>query len=601
MSKLLSICIMGRDDDYMLNFKYCIATTINYIARNLKQLGCLDDVEILVTDWGSQVPLAQTLLLSPESGQVCRFVYVPLPVVRAVQNGGENLHMALAMNSGLRRACGKFLMAFSADTLIPKHSLETILKLLNGELHVPIDVEHTYFLLSRYHVPWQFVKRQPNLNEWDRYLLLHAGEFEREGGAVFSISSGAGAIMMHRSLWHQFRGVDETLAGWGAHDVELGLRVTQYHPWVELSSLGVSLFHMDHSPFDGRQSVIRQKRNSLIYNPVFQVNDENWGLGNYELEIQIPQNICELEESGESFSMPLKSKSQKIQSWDCSRQRVLAELASKEVRNHIRRIIEHFIKDDKKWDISLSDMDFLVFLSWYSQYHYPRRYLELGIGQSYAAVVVGATCPSVEIYDISRWEGVLNRSAPVNIAQRLRRNFTHHGYVRFINGDINTAVQRLRNSFIGSFFFDLVFIQGDMLGEHTTKQVNELLTHLAPGGALVFTCSFVDSFKYVWNEAQKGFSQFSYFQYKSGKTGMILAASFQGEDERTKTEDCLLDIEPIEELLVNLKSEFDITHQVLFRRLYNAIKKPARYPEYVGRVYRWMKRKAFHKTIRQCA
>jgi len=40
----------------MDDFKYRITTTINHLARNLGRLGRLADVEIVVVDWGSEVP-----------------------------------------------------------------------------------------------------------------------------------------------------------------------------------------------------------------------------------------------------------------------------------------------------------------------------------------------------------------------------------------------------------------------------------------------------------------------------------------------------------------------------------------------------------------
>lgn len=42
-SKLLSVVVTGRNDNYMGNFKYRITTCLNYLARNLKELGCLND------------------------------------------------------------------------------------------------------------------------------------------------------------------------------------------------------------------------------------------------------------------------------------------------------------------------------------------------------------------------------------------------------------------------------------------------------------------------------------------------------------------------------------------------------------------------------
>jgi hypothetical protein len=49
-SKLLSVVVTGRDDDYMPDYKYRITTSINHIARNLKQLGRLNDVIAMYPD-----------------------------------------------------------------------------------------------------------------------------------------------------------------------------------------------------------------------------------------------------------------------------------------------------------------------------------------------------------------------------------------------------------------------------------------------------------------------------------------------------------------------------------------------------------------------
>lgn len=586
--KLLSICMMGRDDDYMLDFKYRITTTINYLARNLKQLGRLDEVEILVTDWGSEVPLAQTLPLSPEAGQICRFLYVPPAVVCAVQQGREGFHISFALNAGLRRAIGKFVVVSPTDTLITWHGLEAILELLKGNICLPVSIDHTYFFCSRYRVPWQFVKRQPTLAEWDRYLLLNTCELQGEESALFSLSKGAGVLMMHRSLWHDLRGTDERLGSWGWHEIEMALRVTEYHPWVELSSLGVVSFHMDHPPSGRRAFIVKEKANPRIYNLAFQINDENWGLGNHELEIQTPKNVCAAEEVGDSSALPRESDSPKVASWAQSWQEIAVELTSPKTRDHAEQIIGLFLGDWAHWDIDFGNIDALSVLSWYSQYRYPRRYLEFGIGRGYTAAVVAAGCPSVEIYGIDRWKGVLQRHTPLSVARMLRKGVMHCGYVRFINGEIGTAVQQLRDSFIGSFDFDLVLVRGDLLGSDAVKQVSDLLPHLAGGGALVFTCGDIDRFASVWHEIRRLFPQFTYLRCKNHSTGLILAASLR-DDHRNGTVDG--------EYLFETKSTRADINRIRriyqLRRLYRAIKKPAMYPEYVIRILRLVRGRIF--------
>lgn len=583
-SKLLSILLTGRDDDYMLDFKYRITTTINYIARNLHQLGRLDDVEILVTDWGSRVPMAQTLLLSPEAGQICRFLYVPPAVVRTVQNGEEMFHTSLATNAGLRRGRGEHLIVSAADTLIPEHALESILALLGGKAPAGIAVDRTYFLLRRYHVPWRFVQRHPTLTEWDRYLFLHAGEYGRKDAAVFGVSAGAGALMMHHSLWHELRGLDERLGGWGMNDVDLGLRVTQRYPWIELSCIGVSLFHMEH-PFDDRGTIGQASRNAPIYNSKIQVNDEHWGLGSYDLKIQRAENIGGSLEPADSPESSQKSGFRDVVFWEQSRQEVLAQMTGDEVLEDVRRIAKIMGKD--KWTIDSQEIDSLFFLSWFGRYHYPRIYLEFGISQGFAVAVVADACPSVEIYGIDRWDGVMYRGAPVAIARRLLREcLAHTGYVRFINGNVSTAVQRLQDSFIGSFFFDLVLVRGDLLSADAVKQVQDLLPCLSSGGGLVFTHGSVDQFIAVWNEILAGYPQFTYFRCENRCAGLILKASLRGGDRDGSEEVCRFETGWV---------RFSVT-KGRFVRLFSALMRPHMYLQYSIRVLEWLKRKGRFST-----
>jgi predicted O-methyltransferase YrrM len=578
-SKLLSIILTGRDDDYMLDFKYRITTTINYIARNLHQLWRLDDVEILVADWGSRTPMAQTLALSPEAGSICRFLYVPPAVVRAVQSGEETFHISYATNAGLRRAQGEYFLIFGADTLIPEHALESILALLGGRAPAGVTVDRTYFLLSRYHVPWHFVRRQPTMAEWDRYLVLHAGEYGRENSAIFSVSSGAGALMMHRSLWHELRGLDEVFGRHGMCDVDLGLRVAQRYPWIELSYLGVSLFHMQH-PLDDRGAIAQPNTNSPMYNSKIQANDENWGLGGYDLKIQCAENIegmLEPADSQESFQKPGYGD---VVNWEHSRREVLAQMTGDEVREDVRRIAE--IAGRSGWTRDPQELDSLFFLSWFGRYHYPRIYLEFGISRGYAAAVVADACPGVEIYGIDRWDGEIYRGAPIAIARRLLREcLAHTGYVRFINGDVSTAVQRLQDSFVGPIFFDLVLVRGDLLPADAVKQVKELLPCLSGGGGLVFTHESADQFMTVWNEIRAGYPQYTYFRCENRGAGLILKASLRGGDRDGSEEACRFATGCVGFTVAKWR----------FVRLFDALMRPHRYRQYSIRMLEWAKRK----------
>ncbi len=521
-TKLLSFCMFGRDDDYMLDFRYRIATAINHLARSIKNLGQQDKVEILVTDWGSHVPMAQILELSPEAADVCRFIYVPPEVIRDTQESEDNFYTARAYNVGVRRACGKYILPYSADTLIQEHSLAQILRLLSEEIHLSIDVKCTYFIIPRFDVPWQFLERRPNLEEWDRYLLLLAKNTPPEPVKYFSNFGGAGGFMTHRSIWHKLRGVDESLIkSWGWHDNDLGMRVSQNYPWLSLSALGVFLYHMEHTPHAGRRaSVLSKPTNPHHFNTFLHVNSDDWGLGSYDLEIQVPQIRCASEFSTGNF---VQCEPEAKVSWQQSFEEIVSEMKNDLHMESVKQIVISFYGRDGMVDNE--ELNALFFLSWYSHNHYPRRYLEFA-GRNSEAVVVAAACPSVEIYKVGHWEGIGSDDSPITLAHTLDA-FQFRGYVRFVNGEIGTAIQRLKDSFVGQFGFDLMLVGGKMVDEVADDQVCSLISYLSPGGALILSYPSPNDFMRIWQKIKDNYSQYTYFQCKSAKTGMVLAAKLR--------------------------------------------------------------------------
>ena len=538
-SKLLSFCIAAKDDDYMLDFRYRITTTINHLARSIKNLGQQDQVEILVTDWGSHVPMAQTLELSPEAAEVCRFIYVSPKVICDTQEGKDFFHTSRALNVALRRANGKFIIVYAADTLIQEHSLAQLFRLLKRQIQLPVNVERSYFMVPRFQVPWQFLERRPDLEEWDRYLLLFAKSKPLESGSNFSFFGSAGALMMHRFMWSESRGFDESQTGWGWIDNDLGLRVSENHLWLSLTALGVILYHMGHTPHTGRRrSALSKGRNPFRFNAVLQVNDKDWGIGSYELEIQAPQI------GGSSELLACESGQHEpasIESWPQSCKEIVSELENGQLTKNVKLMVMSCLCRDLCWVLHREEINALFFLSWYSHNHYPRRYLEFSC-ESSGAVAVVAACPSVEIYKVGHWEGIGPNDSPDETLDVLDA-FEFCGHVRFVNGAVGTAIQRLKDSFVGHFGFDLMLVGGKMVDKVADDQVCRLISYLSPGGALILRYSSTNDFVRLWQKIRKNYSQYTYFQCADQKTGMVLATKLRdyNYDQASQVGDVTLD------------------------------------------------------------
>jgi hypothetical protein len=525
----------GRDDDYMPDFRYRITTTINHFARSFKQLGRLDDVEILVTDWGSLIPMGQTLKLSPEAARITRFIYISSEFIRSIQNGRDDFNASLAPNVAMRRANGKFILFSNADTLIPRYSMDTLFRLINDEIQISVDVERTFFLLPRLQVPWQFIERQPSLEEWDRYFLLCSKNTVLEPTPGYSFFGWAGAFIMHRSMWHNLRGMDERYAGYGNNDTDLGFRVSQHYPCLSLSSIGIILYHMGHSSKGQRQNMIKIP-NPFILNTNLSANDENWGLGDVELDIQCPfiksenyheihlnarKNVSIITDSGQNQT-GLQSELQNI---------ILVKCVKKSVISFIQ----------KGWKIKEKDLNAFFLLAWYSNYCYPRKYLEFATGRTPASGVVALGCPSAEIYKVNKWDGNSPPPDPFDLCF-IYEVSSYCGYLRFINGEINTAIEHLHESFIGSFTYDLCFVNEETLENDMFEYFNKLLPDMAPGGALVFISCSTDSFRSIRNKIQENFPDFTFISCADHRTGMIYAGQIMNQREKnTLIEDVLFD------------------------------------------------------------
>ena len=529
-SKLLSICMMGRDDDYMLDFQYRITTTINHLARSINNLGQQGKVEILVTDWGSQVPMAQSLELSPEAAEVCRFIYVPTEVIRDTQDDKDYFYTTRASNVALRRASGEYVMLTSADQLIQEHSLGQLLRLLGGEISLQIELERTYFMIARFQVPWQFLERIPDLEAWDRYMLLASQRNPLEPVNFQFFGGGAGALMMHKSIWHKIRGVDENYAGHGAVDVELAFQVVQEYSFFFMSNLGIFLYHMGHTNTGARQNIMKNG-NALCYTTSMQINSDDWGLGSYTFEKQAVKKNHIFDSTYLSFE---DNEKQKFLCLNVRLSDILFQLRSKIIYSNVKKIIFSFSK--RKWVVDDCDLDALLLISWYSCNYYPHKYLEFTAGMNPVAGVVAVACPHIEMYVIDRWEGE-NPSYSPRYLKYLRRDTLFSGYVRYINGDVTTALDRLKASFIGEFKLDLIYIKGDALGNDAIYYIQRFLEHLTPGGALVFSNNSEDNIDFIWNKLISDYPKLTFFRSKGHRTGLILKKSMPLTEQEKKVAD----------------------------------------------------------------
>ena len=124
----------------MGNSRWRLETALNYVADQVEALGRAEDVEVLVADWGSEIPLREVLRLTPAAAGIVSFILIPPEIARPLQKDSP-FPEVLALNAAARRARGTYIGQIDQDTLVGKRFLEVFFELYDGkrELSIPLD------------------------------------------------------------------------------------------------------------------------------------------------------------------------------------------------------------------------------------------------------------------------------------------------------------------------------------------------------------------------------------------------------------------------------------------------------------------------------
>ena len=147
---LLSFVIMARNDQYMGNGRWRLETTLDFLGMNLGRLGRSEEVEIIIVDWQSEIPLYQELKLSRETVAITRFIIVPPD---AGLDFECDFPRPVILNTGIRRARGKFIIQTLGDVLWTTEALSRLfaIALMAGV------AEETLYVIGRKEIPYDFV------------------------------------------------------------------------------------------------------------------------------------------------------------------------------------------------------------------------------------------------------------------------------------------------------------------------------------------------------------------------------------------------------------------------------------------------------------
>lgn len=273
---ILSIVTSGRNDNYMGNSNWRMETTINFLAKEACKVNQLSNIEIIIVDWRSGVPLYQVLNLTEQARQITRFIVVPISYNI---NGDSNLPFPVAVNVGIRRAFGDFVALSTADLVFTEIFLKKLFDILSGKYEIGKPIDKSLLLFNRKDIPLEIVNQELSLFEIDKYIIENGKQLPVVPLVPYYLAPSC-IQLMHRDLWYESHSYDEGLIHYGWSDIDFCLRMRLRYYVVDLGrEEDMHLYHLDHYT----PGFVRRKINPLVINP-FVVNNENWGLADQEFE-----------------------------------------------------------------------------------------------------------------------------------------------------------------------------------------------------------------------------------------------------------------------------------------------------------------------------
>jgi hypothetical protein len=260
--------VVGRNDDYMSDFRERLYATIEWNIRYLVS-------EVIFVEWN---PPADRELLAHDLTKRfdCLRTYVVSPEIHEAicENPNIKLLEYHAKNVGIRRAESPFIMVTNADAAV---GLDTVNTLMSASLDSKV-----VWTAERVDIFWR-EDQQDEIGLLDSLRYRRVNPYEPLGTGEFCLAP--------RELWHEIRGYDELMV---KHRIGCDIRGTaqMVAHGATIKQTGTVL-HLAH-PTSCTENIQPHHGELATIEGVPYHNPDDWGLGNHR-QVQVAERIWRLD------------------------------------------------------------------------------------------------------------------------------------------------------------------------------------------------------------------------------------------------------------------------------------------------------------------
>ena len=260
---------------------------------NAKAANFLEKLEIIITDWGSEISLSEVLNLISEAKERVKFIHIP-PDIAEVEQKDSKFPEVIALNVAARRSSGEYIGRIDNDTVVGAEFFSKFAQLHKDNPTDELDIKDSFLFVERKSVPYLISRLSLPLSQINWFINTFERFFKVESATDWGTpfwDSPVGIMMFHKDIWEACMGYDEKLLYWGWMEGDLALRLKQQHSIIEFSKfVGYNFFHLEHYSnlveykYRNGPASPRKKNPIRKENLSYSVNDNNWGLFNYTLQ-----------------------------------------------------------------------------------------------------------------------------------------------------------------------------------------------------------------------------------------------------------------------------------------------------------------------------
>lgn len=271
---MLSIILCSRNDDYGGNAVTRLEATLNHTGKIFASHNLLNSIEVILTDWGSIVPLEKILKLNNEIMSVIKINYIKQEITSKFPTKFSEVH---ALNSAAKLANGAFIARIDQDTLIGD-------KFINWFFDKNISNSSCSYFSNRRDM--DEIQSAECLKNTLDYIKLNVTKVNLSSTSINENNywrEAVGIFLIPRNIYYEIRGYDEKNIFTNHMEHEFCTRLNKKCGLVQLGPIvNYDFLHIFHKRTDNK----KRKKNIYLSDRELSkldviANNENWGTCNY--------------------------------------------------------------------------------------------------------------------------------------------------------------------------------------------------------------------------------------------------------------------------------------------------------------------------------